>query len=129
MEFLTVSMLAYEFHYANKLKSKKRGKPCFVTNPTSRRFNKNSLADFDKSRNPSQPNLPNPDYHKKHSQKEKREHRKQSPTEKWRDYHNSSWHDMSECKSQKTFFEKLSTYDLSDKSMVESDLDTSTLLA
>ena len=35
---------------------------------------------------------------------------------------------MSECKAQKKFLEKLSTSDLSDKSLEESDLDELTLL-
>ena len=47
---------------------------------------------------------------------------------KWCDYHNSSWHDMFECKDHNTFFEKNSTSDLSDKNIVECDSEASTLL-
>ena len=46
-------------------------------------------------------------------QKDKMDHSRQAPTEKWCDYNSSAWHDMLECKARKTFLEKLSTFDLS----------------
>lgn len=63
------------------------------------------------------------------SQRDKRECSKQPPAEKWCDYHHSSWHDASECKARKTFLAKLSTSNLTDKAVVESDSESSTLLA
>ena len=97
--------------------------------PTGRTTDKKSPADFDKFKNPSQPALPKPDHQKNNFQKDKRDHNKQNPTRKWCNYHSSSWHATLECKSQKTFLEKNLTFDLSDRTLVESDLDASTLLA
>ena len=54
---------------------------------------------------------------------------KQYPTGKLCDYDNSTWHDMSECKALNTFLEKLSTSDLSDRTLVESYPIASTLLS
>ena len=51
------------------------------------------------------------------------------PYQKWCDHHNSSWHDTSECKARNTFLEKLSTSDLSNRTLVDSDSDASTLLS
>ena len=87
------------------------------------------LVDLDKSKNPSQPNLPNPDYHKNKFQKDKKDRNKKDPTGKWCDYHNSTWHATSECKARKKFLEKLPISNLSNRILVEYDLDASTLLA
>ena len=65
---------------------------------------------------------------KKNFQKDKRDHSIQSHTRKWCDYHSSTWHDTSKCKDRKTFLEKLSTSDLTDRTLVESDLDAPSLL-
>ena len=107
MEFLIDSTLVDRFHYTNNIKAKQEGKPCFTIKTTGQTFDKKEPAEYEKSRQPSQPTPPNPDHGKKHSQKEKREHRKEPPTRKWCDYHNSSWHDTPECKAQKTCLEKL----------------------
>ena len=75
------------------------------------------------------PTPPNPDHQKKNFQRDKRDHRQQDPTRKWCNYHSSAWQDTSECKARKTFLEKLSTSDLFDRTLVESDPDASALLA
>ena len=129
MDFLTISALADAFHDAIKIEAKHKGKICFMNKPTGQTFNKKSPVDSDKFKNPSQPTPPNPDHPKKNFQKDKRDHNKQTPIEKWCDYHSSPWHDTSECKARKTFLAKLSTSDLSDITLVESDPDVSTLLA
>ena len=64
MEFLAVSMLVDAFHYASKIESKHKGKSCFATNPIRRTSYKMSLADSDKSGNPSHPTPPNQDHGK-----------------------------------------------------------------
>ena len=128
MEFLTISTLADAFHYTSKLEAKHKGKSRFMTKPTGRTSDKKSPIDSDKSRYPSQWTSPKQDHGKKHSQKDKRDHSKQPSIGKWYDYHNSSWHDTSECNARKTFLEKLSTFDLSDKTLVESNPEASTLL-
>ena len=121
MEFLIVGMLLDSFHYAINIEAKKKGKICFVNKPTGWTSDKKSPSKSDKFKDPSQSTLPKPDHPKKNFQKDKRDHNKQSPTGKWCDYHSSSWHDMLECKAWKTFLEKLSTSDLSDKTLVEFD--------
>ena len=98
-----------------------------MTMPTSRTSHKKSSVKPNKSRHPSQ--FTSPKSHKKHFIKYKREHINYPPTKKWCDYHNSSWHDMSEWKAWKKFLAKLSTFDLSNRTLVDSDLDASTLLA
>ena len=60
MEFLTVSVLEDAFHYASKIEANKKGKICFVNKPTGRTSDKNSPANYDKFKNPSQQNPPNP---------------------------------------------------------------------
>ena len=65
---------------------------------------------------------------KKIPKKDERECSKQPPIKNRYDYHNSSWHDTSKCKARKTFLEKLSTTDLSNKTLVEYDLEALTLL-
>ena len=100
-----------------------------MNKPTGQTSDKKSSPDFDKFKNPSQLTLPTPYHQKKNFQKDKRDHIKQTPIWKWCDYHSLAWHDTSECKAQKTFLEKLSTSDLSDRTLVEFDLDASTLLA
>ena len=128
MEFLTVNTLADAFHYANKIEAKYTGKACFMTKPIGRTYDKKSPADSDKFKNPSQLTPPKPDHQKKNFQKDKRDRNKQNPTGKWCDYHSSTWYDTSECKAWKIFLAKLSTSDLFDRTMVESDSDASTLL-
>ena len=128
MEFLTVSMLAHSFHYANKLEAKQKGKARFTKNPTGRKPDKKSPAESDKFKNPSQLTPPNIDQHKNKFQKDKKDCNKQDPTGKWCDYHNSAWNDTLECKARKTFLENFSTFDSSDKTLVESNPDASALL-
>ena len=77
MEFLTINMLAYAFHYVSKLEAKHKGESHFTTKLIGQTSNKKSPTKSNKSRHPSQPIPPNPDYRKKKSPKEKREHRKQ----------------------------------------------------
>ena len=79
MEILTVSTLADAFHYASKLEAKQKGKGCFTNKSTGRTSDKKTSADYDKSKHSSQSTLPKPDYHKKHFQKDKKDHNKQSP--------------------------------------------------
>ena len=85
-------------------------------------------ADIDKFNKPSQLTPPKTDHEKKNFQKDKRDHNKQDPTEKWCDYHNSTWHDTSEFKSRKTFLAKLLTFDLFERTLVEFDQDATTPL-
>ena len=126
---MTISMLQDAFHYASKLEAKQKGKACFVNKPTGRTSDKKSPADSCKLKNSSQPTPPKPGHHKKNFQKNKKGHSKQAPTGKWCDYHNSAWHDMLEYKAQKTILAKLSTSDLTEKTLVESNANTSTLSA
>ena len=122
-------MLTDAFHYAIKLEVKQKGKSCFTNKPTGRTSDKKSPADSENLKNPSQSTLPNRNHQKKNFQKDKRDRNKQNPTRKLCDYHSSSWHDMPKWKARKTFLAKLSTFDLSDRTLVESDPDASTLLA
>ena len=64
MEFLTVSILADAFHYANKLEEKQKGNARFTNKPTGWTFDKKSSVDPEKSKHSSQPTLPKHDYHK-----------------------------------------------------------------
>ena len=115
MDFFTVSTLVDAFSYAIMLEDKQKGKTCFATKPTGRTSEKKSPANSNKSRQPSQSTVPNPNHGKKHPQKDKRERSKQPLIGKWCDYQNSPWHDTFECKARKKFLEKLSTSNLSDK--------------
>ena len=134
MEFMAVSMLADAFHYASKLEAKQKGKACFATKPIGQTSNKKPPTDSDKSRQPSQMNMPKHNHGNMNFYKYKRDHSKQPPTGKCCDYHNSSWHDTFECKYRKIFLAKLSISDFFDKNLVElepksSNLLTSTLIA
>ena len=62
MEFLTFSMLANAFHYANKLEAKKKGKIHFANKPIGQTSDKKSPSDSDKFKNLSQPTSPKPDH-------------------------------------------------------------------
>ena len=53
VEFLTISTLADEFHYTNKIEAKQKGKTHFANKPTGWTSNKKSPADSDKFKNPS----------------------------------------------------------------------------
>ena len=99
-----------------------------MNKPIGRTSDKKSPTDFDKFKNPSHLTLPNLDHSKKNFQKGKRDRCKQNPTKKWCDYHNSTWHDTSECKAWKTFLEKLLTSNLFNRTLVESDPNASTIL-
>ena len=96
MEFLTVKALADAFHYTMKLEAKQKGKACFTDKQTGRKSDKKSLVDCEQSKNPSQPTLPNIDYHKNKFQKDKKDRNKKYLTRIWRDYHNSTWYDILE---------------------------------
>ena len=89
-----------------------------MNKPIGQTSDKKSPADSYDFKNPSQSTLSNLDHQKKSFQKDKRDSSKKTPTGKWCDYHSSSWHDTLECKAWKTFLEKLSTSDLSDKTLV-----------
>ena len=96
MDFLTVNTLVDAFHYANKLEAKQKRKICFVKKPTSRTSNKKSPADSDNSKDPSQLTPLKANNQNKNFQKDRRDHNKHVPTDKWCDYHNSTRHDTLE---------------------------------
>ena len=129
MELLTFSTLANTFHYTINIEAKQKGKSRFVNKPMGRTSEKKSPANSDKFKNPSQLTLPNPNHQKKNFQNDKRDRNKNDPTKKFCDYHSSAWHDTSKYKARKTFLEKLSRSDLSDRTLVESNPNASTLLA
>jgi len=60
MGILTLSMLADAFHYAIKLEFKQKQKSCFPTKPTGGSSIKNSPANSEKLRQPSQLCFPKP---------------------------------------------------------------------
>ena len=100
-----------------------------MKNPIGRTSDNKSPADSNNFKHPAQQNLPKPNHHKRNVHKDKKDCSKQAPTGKLCDYHNSKWHDMSECKALNTFLEKLLTSDLSDITLVESYPIESTLLS
>ena len=65
MEFLTVSTLADEFHYAINIEAKHIGKSHFTNKKIGRTSDKKSLSDSDKFKNPSQPTPPKLEHQKK----------------------------------------------------------------
>ena len=48
MDFMTVSMIVYAFHYANKIESKQKGKAHLVNKPIGRTSNRKSSVDSNK---------------------------------------------------------------------------------
>ena len=95
IEFITIGTLINASYYTIKIDMKLKEKGCFLTKPTSQPFDKiyESTTNFDKSKWSSQNISQNSYQGKKPLKKDKGKNSKQPTTQKWCDYHSSSWHD------------------------------------
>ena len=65
IEFLTISTFVDAFHYTIKLEAKQKSKARFMNKPIGQTYDKKSLTDFDKFKNPSQSTTPKTGHQKK----------------------------------------------------------------